>query len=63
MILRINCINHTFIKIYILVLRQVNKPEAASGLLEKAAKIIEKQRPEDAIGENTEVTVRGGYNM
>ena len=28
--------------------RQVNKPEAASTLLDKAAKILEKDRPEDA---------------
>ena len=28
--------------------RQVNKPEAASTLLDKAAKIVEKDRPEDA---------------
>ena len=28
----------------------MNKPEAASSLLDKAAKIVEKARPEDAIG-------------
>jgi len=32
-----------------LMYRQVNKPEAASSLLDKAAKIVEKARPEDAI--------------
>ena len=31
-----------------LMYRQVNKPESASGLLEKAGKMIEKERPEDA---------------
>jgi hypothetical protein len=31
----------------------VNKPEAAAQLLDKAAKILEKTRPEDAIGMNT----------
>ena len=35
---------------YIYLCRQVNKPEAASSLLDKAAKIVEKARPEDAIG-------------
>ena len=30
--------------------RQVNKPEAASTLLDKAAKMLEKDRPEDATG-------------
>ena len=30
--------------------RQVNKPESASGLLEKAGKMIEKDRPADATG-------------
>ena len=33
-----------------LMYRQVNKPEAASTLLDKAAKILEKDRPEDATG-------------
>jgi hypothetical protein len=28
----------------------VNKPEAAAQLLDKAAKILEKTRPEEAIG-------------
>ena len=33
-----------------LMYRQVNKPEAASTLLDKAAKMLEKDRPEDATG-------------
>ena len=34
-----------------LLSRQVNKPEAASQLLDKAAKIVAESRPEDAIGQ------------
>ena len=39
---------------------QVNKPEAASSLLEKAGKMIEKERPGDATGlfEKAAETVR-----
>merc|ERR1719147_196413 len=33
-----------------LMYRQVNKPEAAATLLDKAAKILEKERPQDATG-------------
>ena len=29
---------------------QVNKPEAAASLLDKAGKLLEKERPEDATG-------------
>jgi hypothetical protein len=35
-----------------LICRQVNKPEAAAQLLDKAAKILEKTRTEEAIGKD-----------
>jgi hypothetical protein len=37
-----------------LTCRQVNKPEAAAQLLDKAAKILEKTRTEEAIGKSKE---------
>jgi hypothetical protein len=38
----------------VLTCRQVNKPEAAAQLLDKAAKILEKTRTEEAIGNSKE---------
>ena len=32
------------------IIIQVNKPEAAASLLDKAGKLLEKERPEDATG-------------